>query len=883
MFDFIFRRKNSAPVSEPTVAAPAAKNPPPAMERKQAAIARAEALDGDEAAAVEFILQCEFADARAIAAQHVQSAPLLEQVLRPMRKIDRRVARLMQQRLDAIAQQQLAVRQAQACIDGAQQLLGELHLLPNQVAELDRGWQAIAAVGAAECAQYEPLRAALDARLLAQSALQRTAIDTLARLRQLQETAVAAMPLPPAEEVARALAILEGAMENHLAAPEAASLPRHIQADFERQCTAFRVAWQRAQQQEQALGARRQALAEWEAAAATLSTAELQSAWQALPPVDGAAAAAVEQQFQALLAKLAIPPIPSKIRQRAPRRDSEPARQQVLELLPVLESALQQGALQEATDCDSALGALDLKAAALPAAQAARLNAARAELARLQGWARWGGNVSRAELLKTVQELPDRKLAVSELARQVGALRARWKALDATAGGAPRELWQQFDAACTVAYAPAAEHFSRQAEQRRAHLEQAEALLAQVGAYGEQLERAAADAAAADGIDWKAAAAFCTRMQQAWHRLGSIERKEKKRLDRAFEDALQAVRQPLARQQAAAALRREQLIAAALELDPTRREAPDALRALQQRWQEMAQALPLEHKQEQQLWQRFRAACDGVFAQRKQASANADQERRHNLQQKEALCLALEAARGQVPASMQQTIADHQAAWSRIGAVPRALEPQIDARRQAALAALQAELQQARRGAFAAGFEALRAKLALCRQLEQQLTDGQPLSATQREDAQARWQALAPLAAEFDVALGARFDAACSAAQSAAAGDYAARLDANRARLLNEILQLEILTGTDSPPQWSRQRLQLQVEVLAAKLKNGDGALAAHAQLLSLCALPALADAEAGARIERLLAKCAELQMTGVALQADNGHRLASKAPKIQL
>ena len=49
------------------------------------------------------------------------------------------------------------------------------------------------------------------------------------------------------------------------------------------------------------------------------------------------------------------------------------------------------------------------------------------------------------------------------------------------------------------------------------------------------------------------------------------------------------------------------------------------------------------------------------------------------------------------------------------------------------------------------------------------------------------------------------------------------------------------------------------------------------AALLALpLALPALADDEASARIERLLAKCAELQMNDVALQAEKGHRPAS-------
>lgn len=824
----------------------------PVPEPKQVALARAAALDGDESAAVAFILECDCADARALAAQHVQSAPMLEQVLREMHKTDRRVARLMRQRLDALARRQRSAQQAEACLEAARQLLQEPQLRPNQAAALERDWQSIAAPTEAQLAQYQPLRAALEARLLAQTALQRSALDTLAHLRQLQQTIAAADPLPPAAEIARALAILEGAMAHHLAAPEAATLPPHLPAEFAQQRTDFRAAWQQAQQREQALAERRQALAAWQAAVpVTLERADLESAWRAgVPLPDGPAGAALEQQFQALLASLEI----ARRAERGARRASDAQlRQCAEETLLALENALRQGALQQAVESDHALRALE---AAAPAA-AARLAAARAELARLQGWARWGGNVSRAELLKAAQELPGQALPPAQLARQVGALRSHWKTLDASAGAAARELWQQFDAACSLAYAPAAEHFRQQAEQRRAHQAQAEALLAQVRDTAAALEGALEPAA----IDWKETAAFCARMQQAWRRLGNFERKEKRRLDREWDAALQALRQPLARQQAASAEVREQLIAAVLALNPAERDAPQVLRALQQRWQETAQALPLERAREQQSWQHFRAACDGVFAQRKQAAAGADQERRRNLQQKEDWCRTLETAPGRSPGELRQLIAASQAAWRGIGAVPRAFERQIEQRRAAALAALQAELEQAQHAVLATACDALRGKLALCQQLELRLLAQQPSTAPEPglglglepDQARARWQALPPLAAVFESALQARFEAACAAAP-AASSEYAAQIERNRGQLLQRVLQLEILCEIESPPPLARQRLQLQVEVLAAKLKKGDTATAAQEQLLALCGLPAATDQAAAARIGRVLA-----------------------------
>jgi len=923
MFDFLFKRRSgaaastvagktalaasrgTAPASNPDAIA-AGSSATTALanaQRKQAALAQAHAFSGDEAAAVEFILQSDFADARFIVAQQVQSPQMLERLLPSMRQSDRRVARLVQQRLDALAQQQRTARQAEACIDSAQQLLAEPHLLPNQVVELDRGWHAIAAVSEVQRAQYQPLHAALDQRLLAQSALQRAAIDTLRHLRQLQKTVTTADVLPPPQDVTRALEMIEGAMANHLAAAEAASLPRQVRAEFEQQREAFGAAWQQARQRSEAHAAQRQALAAWEAeldaapvadsgadsvtTSAALQPQALQRQWRELAMTGASAGAApddagreLEQRFQALLARASAAQASLATAPHHSDRAAQP-QQAPMALLSALEDALQQGALQEALDCDSALRALDLKPAAMSAPQAARLAAARLELGRLQGWARWGGNVSRAELLKTVQELPGRALPPPELAKQVGALRACWKALDVSAGVAPQDLWRQFDAACTLAYAPAAEYFGKLAEQRREALAQAEALLAQVQHYARDFERdleqqaagcgaeasSAADAealaeatshatpeigmaAAGSTIDWKQVAAFCSRLQQAWLRLGQIERKEKKRLEREFEAALQRLWQPLAQQQAAAIAQREQLIAAVLALEPAARDMPEALRTLQQRWQQMAQAVPLERRQEQQLWQRFRGACDQVFAQRKQAAASSEQLRQRHLQDKEALCQLLEQGRHQSAAQIRQLLARSEAAWAGIGAVPRAQEAALEQRRQAALAALQAALQQARRAAGVAACEALHGKLALCQELEQRLVAGAPFSAQERQQADARWQALPALAGAWDSVLRRRFEALWMPVDGA---EYALQLERNRPQLLQALLQLEILSGVDSPAQWSRQRLQLQVEVLAAKLKRGDAALASQAQLVALCELPALADADASQRIARLL------------------------------
>ena len=284
-----------------------------------------------------------------------------------------------------------------------------------------------------------------------------------------------------------------------------------------------------------------------------------------------------------------------------------------------MEAALQQGSLGSAAEHDKALK--DSKGMRLSPAQSERLAHARGELKRLSDWARWGGNVSREELIKAVENLTTQSLAMSELAKKVGSMRERWKALDTLSGAAPKSLWERFDAACSAAYAPAAAHFKHLAEERHTNAAKAQALIDEANAQ-------AAAMAGFDNVDWKQMAATVQRLRLGWSHLGAIDRKEKKRLDQQFADVLNVLQAPLEQQRKSEVAHREELIEQVAALDALDRHALDALRAAQERWQELARALPLERKAEQAMWHRFRAACDAVFARRKESAHAADAERR---------------------------------------------------------------------------------------------------------------------------------------------------------------------------------------------------------------------------------------------------------------
>ena len=854
MFEFLFKRsasKTAAP--DPVVAEQAAASAQSASRRAEQ-VARAHAVAGDETAAADFIVSSEFADARLIAAEHVHSLPLLEKVHQAMRNTDRRVAKLMQGRIDLIRHQAAETQRAQASIDTAQRLLNDEKLSPNQVAELDRQWQVIKSTPELATA-FAAARAALASRLEAQVVLQRAVIDAVAAMRAL------AAGGQSGADLAQALARLDAQHAQHAQSPERASLPKHLENDFGQAREQAQAALQALQQHQAVFDARQAALADWQAQdAATLDADTLKRAWQALPRLpESPLSDSLQQQFAALLASAPAPvqaapvaaiagetaeaaPAPRKPRQEhAPV--SKEATEQFFKTLDAMEAALQDGLLHVASEHDKTLR--DSKHGRLTPAQADRLAHVRGEFKRLADWARWGGNVSREELVKAGEELPAQQLPMAELAKKVGSLRERWKSLDTLSGPAPKSLWERFDAACSVAYAPAAQHFKQLAEERHGNAAKAQELIAETAAL-----------AAEESTDWKHVASAAQRLRQAWTRLGTIDRKEKKRLDTEFGAALDALSKPLETQRQIETARREQLIVEVGLLKPSERNTVDMLKALQDKWQELAKALPLERRAEQALWQRFRAACDDIFAKRKETAHAADHERREHLHAREALCASLETA--VIPdgddkartAAINQLLRDTRSAWNATGPVPRASEAKIEQRYQAAVAGVQAQADAIAERAGAAQANALRDKLRLVQALEAALADGDASADAQAWNA--RWSALPALDAQYERSLQQRFAGAQSALGEGSAA-YVQQLQANEARLLDEVLRLEIVAGVDSGAEFARDRLKMQVEVLQSSLKSGQKPLTQVSQLMQLCAIPAATDARTASRIETLL------------------------------
>jgi hypothetical protein len=216
---------------------------------------------------------------------------------------------------------------------------------------------------------------------------------------------------------------------------------------------------------------------------------------------------------------------------------------------------------------------------------------------------------------------------------QLRALREQWKQVDQ--GGPPNHaLWKRFDEACNEAHKVVEAWLDKVKTEAAEHRNQRVALIDEVKAWAE------ANAAAPQG-DWKAFNRAIHQFETRWREAGHLSEKAFAELQPLWKQAIQAAEAPLASVQKQSLERRHAMIEEAKVLGAAPQLRIDAVKALQQRWQAEAQAVPLDRKHEQKLWDAFRKPIDEAFQrkgeERERAAASLSERDRAVLEASKAL------------------------------------------------------------------------------------------------------------------------------------------------------------------------------------------------------------------------------------------------------
>ncbi len=351
-------------------------------------------------------------------------------------------------------------------------------------------------------------------------------------------------------------------------------------------------------------------------------------------------------------------PVEAAPRPAKPRVDPE-VRQQaqsaVREALDKLEAEIAEGHGKASAGAAAALrNALKEHGKVVGDALENKAHAALAAAGELEGWQRWRADQLRQELVDKAEGLLKRpagqEIGGRKMQESLRALREQWKQTDQ--GGVPNHaMWKRFDDACNEAHKVVEAWIEKVKAAATENRAQRMALI-------EELKAWAADNRAAKDDDWRGFARILHQFADRWRDSGHLGEKAFAEVQPLWKAAMDEASAPLQALQQLSLQQRQAMIeeAQALGAQPVLRI--DAVKHLQQRWQAEAQAVPMDRRQEQKLWDAFRKPIDEAFerksAERQKAEAALGEHDRAVLEAAKALEAANAAGDAQaIRAAMQ--------------------------------------------------------------------------------------------------------------------------------------------------------------------------------------------------------------------------------------
>lgn len=255
-----------------------------------------------------------------------------------------------------------------------------------------------------------------------------------------------------------------------------------------------------------------------------------------------------------------------------------------------------------------------------------------AQLVKLGDWHEFAVTPKKEALIAQMQALATSTLAPETLATKVHELQDSWKEVSKGVQQQDDELWQEFQRASAVAYAPCKEFFEAQAAEREGNLNKRRELVSQLQQYLQGYDFASAV--------WKDVEQTLKTARSEWQTYWPVPRKAGNELQKEFENLMEQLFSKITNEYESNKAAKQSLVeqAAAQTNSDNGRASADTIKQLQAQWKAIGKSW---HKEDQQLWQEFRKHCDAVFALRNQAFEAAKEQRQAVAVQAEGLITQL--------------------------------------------------------------------------------------------------------------------------------------------------------------------------------------------------------------------------------------------------
>lgn len=492
------------------------------------------------------------------------------------------------------------------------------------------------------------------------------------------------------------------------------------------------------------------------------------------------------------------------------------------ERLDEFEKRLDQGALKPATPLFSQLRQeMDyleqieprrLKASGL----ASRWRACQPIWRELSQWRRWSGDAQRDQLRVDMEQLKNADLPGEQRYHRLQRLQSAWRLLDQS--GAPCEsgVREQFQTLSDQVFALCQPYLQQLSAGREAAREAREALCSQLETFLTQADWRQ--------MDWKRAQRACHELQESWRSLGETDFRSRKRLQQRYQRAMAQLEARLDDERRNNQALKEQLIGAAEALmeQPDHPQILGELKQLHQRWRTTVSG---SRGQENRFWQRFKQAGDAVAERheaalgQEQAKWQAHQERLQQLLNELAALAERELDLSSLNQALDPLLQTWHELWDASQLAPRERHP-LQKRWDTLRKRIDERRHRLMRQERSAGLEPLRETNRWLVELEAQVftANAHQDTATWRQS----WATLNPDERSGGAALAARYHIAIQALEGDpdAMRSLRAQSAAHRQRLEHLCLEAEILAGLESPAEYAEQRLGLQVARLSESFRQ---------------------------------------------------------------
>lgn len=275
-------------------------------------------------------------------------------------------------------------------------------------------------------------------------------------------------------------------------------------------------------------------------------------------------------------------------------------------------------------------------------------------------------NCECKEALCRAAEALEEETSVVEAFRKLQKLHDQWRETGPVSNEYKEVLWERFKEASSRINRRHQEYFEGIKREQQHNLELKSALCVKAEALLERVP--------ATRRDWNKASETLFEIQKEWKTVGFAPKKDNNAIyerfrnacDRFFE-AKRAFYAGLKGEMEENLRRKTELCEAAEALRGSEewKKATDELIALQAQWKQTG---AVSRRYSDQIWKRFRAACDAFFERKAAHFAEVDGRYGENLGRKEALLEEMAAA--DIEAGGFEAIKEFQRRWSEIGFVP---------------------------------------------------------------------------------------------------------------------------------------------------------------------------------------------------------------------